>query len=278
MSSKQPDTSKAARIQADATKQAAELQLQAQREALALQDRLFGEQQNYLREQDEYNRGITQQNQQNYQPYIDAGQTGLGLLTGTVTDPNSWLNQQFTGENLENDPGYQFRRDQGQNALNQSLAAKGGLLSGAALKATEKFSQGLAGDEFSNAYQRFTNDRNNRYNQLANLSNLGLSGAQGFASGSPGSDFGNQMSNISSLYGSNVSNMLQNTAANQSDLLLSNAQQQAQYALMGQNNNSFLGGYGGVLGGAALGAMKGSAVPGVGTVMGGLIGGLSSLL
>jgi hypothetical protein len=274
MSSKQPDNSKAAQIQADATKEAAQLQAQAQREALAQQQLMFDQQLKYLSQQDEYNKGLTLQNQGNYQPYIDAGQGGLSSLTGAINDPNSWLNHTFGTQDMQNDEGYKFRLEQGQNSLNSSLAAGAGLLSGAALKATSQYNQGMASDEYNNAYQRFTNDRNNRYTQLNNLAGLGLAGAQGFAGGSPASTTGTQLSNVAGQYGQNVSNINTNGANAQSNLLLSNAQQQAQYALQGSGPSKGAG----FLSGAASGAMTGSAAGPWGALAGGVIGGLSSLL
>lgn len=55
---------------------------------------------------------------------------------------------------LQIDPGYQFRLQQGQQALERSAAARGGLLSGRALKDTADFSQGLASQEFGQAFAR----------------------------------------------------------------------------------------------------------------------------
>jgi hypothetical protein len=274
MSSKAPDTTKAAQIQADATSQAAQLQAQSQREALAQQKTMFDQQQAYMGQQDEYNKGITLQNQGNYKPYIDAGKGGLNSLTGAINDPNSWLNHTFGTQDMQNDAGYQFRLNQGQNSLNSSLASGAVLLSGSSLKATNNYNQGMASNEYNNAYQRFTNDRNNRFSQLNNLSSLGLAGAQGFAGGSPSSTNGTQLSNIAGQYGQNVSNITTNGANAQSNLLLSNAQQQAQYALQGSGPSkgaSFLNG-------AASGAMVGSAAGPWGSLAGGVIGGLSSLL
>lgn len=275
MGAKQPDTSKAAKITADATMEASRLQAQSQTEALAVQERMYGQQQGYLREQDDYNRGIVTQNQNNYKPYLEAGQGGLNSLNGAINDPNSWLNHTFGKADMQNDEGYQFRLAQGQTGLNNSLAAKNGLLSGAALKATSNYNQGMASDEYNNAYQRFTNDRNNRYSQLNNLAGMGLSGASGFAGGSPQSANGAQMANISGQYGSNVTGIMQNGANSQSNLIAANAQQQAQYAMQGQGGR----GFGGALMGAGSGALQGFSVGGpMGAAVGGILGGLSSLL
>ena len=55
---------------------------------------------------------------------------------------------------LEMDPGYAFRLAEGSKALERSQAARGGLLSGAAAKEMAGYSQGLASQEFGNAYNR----------------------------------------------------------------------------------------------------------------------------
>ena len=273
MSSKAPDTTGAAKIQADATAKAAQIQADSQAKALEQQKWMFEQQQQYLNQQDAYNKGITAQNQANYQPYINAGQAGLSALSNATTDPNSWLNHTFNQQDMTQDDGYQFRLQQGQNALNGSLAAQGGLLSGAALKAATNYNQGMASEEYNNAYQRFTNDRNNRYAQLNNLANYGLQGASGFAGGSPQSTTGTQLSNVAGNYGNNVSSIYQNGANAQSNLLLSNAQQQAQYAMYTSPSKGA-----GMLGGAASGAAMGSAFGPLGTAIGALGGALTSLL
>ena len=55
---------------------------------------------------------------------------------------------------LATDPGYQFRVQQGNNALTAALASRGMLNSGAALKEAMRMNQGYASDEFQNAYNR----------------------------------------------------------------------------------------------------------------------------
>lgn len=264
---KGPDVTGAARITAEATKYAADLQKQAQKEALEQQFLMFNKQQEYLGKQDEYNKGITIQNQANYRPYIDQGQKGLGLLSSAITDENSWLNKKFDASELQNDEGYQFRLQQGQSALNNSLAAKGGLLSGAAIKASNNYNQGFASNEYSQAYQRFTNDKNNRYNQLNNFSNLGLQGASGFAGGSPQSTSGTEMANVAGNYGNNVANMLTSGANAQSNIAMAGAQQQAQYA-MSSGGSSGIGSLLGGIAGAFIGGPKGVSA---GMALGGLL-------
>lgn len=78
-------------------------------------------------------------------PYEEAGRSGLNLLQQYLTgDPTS------TQARLEQSPGYQFRLNQGQNSIQNLLASRGGLKSGAAMKALEEFAQGTASQEFGN--------------------------------------------------------------------------------------------------------------------------------
>ena len=55
---------------------------------------------------------------------------------------------------LQATPGYQFQLQQGQQQLGQSAAARGGLLSGAQLKASQDYAQNQASTGFQNAWQR----------------------------------------------------------------------------------------------------------------------------
>jgi hypothetical protein len=56
--------------------------------------------------------------------------------------------------NFEADPGYQFRLDQGKRQIENSAAARGGLLSGGALKGLTEYNQGFASNEYMNVYNR----------------------------------------------------------------------------------------------------------------------------
>lgn len=58
---------------------------------------------------------------------------------------------------LENTPGYQFTLNQGQQALDRSAASRGLLLSGAQLKDSQSYGQGLA---MSNAWAPYINELN----------------------------------------------------------------------------------------------------------------------
>ena len=93
---------------------------------------------------------------------------GTGVGSGYFT-------QQYTPEEFAKgqDPGYQFRLAQGQEATNRMANMGGGMISGNALKGQEDYTQGLASGEFTNAFNRFQTGRTNIYNTLAGIAGLG---------------------------------------------------------------------------------------------------------
>jgi hypothetical protein len=74
---------------------------------------------------------------------------------------------------------------EGQKALERSAAARGGLLSGSAMKGTLGYAQGLASQEYQNAFNRYTSQRDTRYNMLRGLTDVGA-GAAGSMVGAAG--------------------------------------------------------------------------------------------
>lgn len=87
------------------------------------------------------------------------------------------LLQMFDADKFQKDPGYNFRLQEGEKALNRTLAAQGGLLSGAAIKAANRYNQDYATNEYTNAYNRYNNDQNTIYNRLMGVSNMGQNAA-----------------------------------------------------------------------------------------------------
>lgn len=92
-------------------------------------------------------------------------------------DPNGAqygsLLRNFTASDFTADPGYDFRLSEGLKGVNNSAAARGGLLSGAALKAASKYNQNFASNEYSNAYNRFQTNQTNQFNRLASIAGVG---------------------------------------------------------------------------------------------------------
>jgi hypothetical protein len=79
----------------------------------------------------------------------------------------------FGMQDFTADPGYAFRLSEGMKGLNAQAAARGGLISGAALKAATNYGQQAGSQEYQNAYNRY---QTNRTNQLAPLQSLTASG------------------------------------------------------------------------------------------------------
>ena len=117
-----------------------------------------------------------EQTRQDLAPYKQAGDSSLSQLMGQMT-PDGYFNQTYTGQDIYSDPSYQFRLQQGQDAIQSGAAAQGGLLSGATLKALQNYGQESASQEYGNAYNRFNADQTNRYNRLSNLVGIGQNAA-----------------------------------------------------------------------------------------------------
>jgi hypothetical protein len=109
------------------------------------------------------------------EPYINSGNASVDTLTGEVLNGN--LNRPFSLNDLQLDPGYQFRLGEGQKGITNNRAAGGMLQSGGTLKALDRYNQNFASSEFQNAYNRFTDAQNRRASQLFGLSGQGLTAA-----------------------------------------------------------------------------------------------------
>lgn len=74
-------------------------------------------------------------------------------FTPSEPPPDIFIDQADMGtvnpmDAVKQTPGYQFRMDEGQKALERSAAARSGILSGAQIKATERYGQDYATGEF----------------------------------------------------------------------------------------------------------------------------------
>jgi len=178
---------KAASTQASAAEQAQQLQATEAQNALNFQKQEFSTQ------------------QQNLQPWLQAGQGALGKLT------NLQPFQAPTGATEQNDPGYQFRLQQGQQALDNSAAAKGSLLSGNTLEAQQQYGQNYASNEYNNVYNRAFGQYQQNYNQLAGLAGTGQTAATNL--GQQGQQAAQNMGNIALTTGAQQGQQMNNAAA-----------------------------------------------------------------
>lgn len=137
----------------------------------------------------DFQKKIFNQNQANIAPYINAGGPAMGslqLLTGTNPGGNplmSPLTQPFTPtmQSLEQTPGYQFTKEQGLQATQNSYAAQGLGTSGAALKGAAQYSEGLAANTYQQQFQNYLQGQQQIYNMISGIAGTGASAAVGMA-------------------------------------------------------------------------------------------------
>lgn len=117
------------------------------------------------------------------------------LAKGGKASDFGYLTKKFGMEDYEADPGYAFRKAEGEKALSRAQAARGNFLSGAAIKDAQRFGQDIASDEFGKSYGRFMDYQNNLFSRLA-----GVSGAGQSAVGSLGSIGSQTAANMQNAY------------------------------------------------------------------------------
>lgn len=183
----------AAGTQANAAKSAQELQAQEAQNALDFQKQ-------------QYNTS-----QQELQPYYQAGTAALSQLAGGKL-PSF---QAPTAQQAQQTPGYQFELQQGENAVQNSAAARGNLLSGNTLAAEQQYGQGLASTNYQQAYNNALQTYNTNvigpYNRLSALAGIGQ---QAQATGAQqGQAAAGNIGNISLTSGAQQGQQINNAAA-----------------------------------------------------------------
>lgn len=109
-------------------------------------------------------------------PYATTGNTATTALNAGLAAGGDF-NKTPTMADITIDPGYAFRQQQAEQALARSAAARGGAVSGAALKDLNDYVQGSASQEYQNAFQRFQTSTQNRFGNLMTASNAGQAAA-----------------------------------------------------------------------------------------------------
>ena len=172
------------------------------------------------------------------EPFRQAGLTGQNMLLAQLQggpyasakfggvegyDPASAM-RNFGAGDFQADPGYAFRLSEGLKGMNATAAARGGLLSGNALRAGQEYGQQLGSQEYQNAFNRyqanraaqeqaygnafnrFQTERTNTLAPLQSLAGVGQSAtqqaqqaAQNYATGASGA-----LGNFGAAQGSNI--------------------------------------------------------------------------
>ena len=130
----------------------------------------------------------------NEQPYMNAGYGAsdtLSQLMGRSGTPgtnvgntglaNGYLTQQFNPSQaqMEAYPGYQFARDQGDQAVRNAGTPGAGALSGSTLKGLMDFNVGTANQFYGQYFNQFQQQQNNVFNRLSTIASLGQNAAAG---------------------------------------------------------------------------------------------------
>lgn len=165
-------------VGANASRKAASTQANAARDAAELQNEQY------------------QQTREDLAPYRAAGVNALGKLE-SMADYTP-----FSMDTFSKDPGYGFRLAEGQKALDRSAAARGGLISGGALRAATRYGQDMGSQEYTNAFNRYQIERNAKLAPYQSLAGVGQTTA-------------NQLGQFGAANAANVGNLMTGGAAAQ---------------------------------------------------------------
>jgi hypothetical protein len=192
-------------VGAKAADKASDAQLQATREAAALQE-----------------------------PFRQGGMAALNRLlelNGIGGNPQSAdygsAQKSFSMADYQADPGLEFRRSEGERALQRAASANGTFGSGKYLKDAMSYNSGLASQEYNNAFNRFQTSRASKLNPLQSLMGAGQTaantigdlktqGGNAQAAGTVGkaNAWGNALSQGASMYSANQDRAQENSLMN----------------------------------------------------------------
>ena len=180
---------------------------------------------------DPKNAGLLQQLQGQYTATQQGAGASSGIGRGSLMNYGMEQYKQDPGytpmvnslEELQATPGYQFQLEQGLQGVNNSAAARGGLLSGANMKAINDYAQGQASTGYASAWERaqnaYTNAFGRNQQKFTNLQSMANNGQN--AAGSQGNwamDVGKSLAGASTAYGNNMGSLAmaqgQNSANN----------------------------------------------------------------
>lgn len=177
-------------MQANAANAATQAQVEGQEKAIAAQQEQFEAQKEAL------------------EPWQQAGLEALQTIQQGIADGSFDLSQ-YGMDDLIQDPGYQFRLEQSQNALDRQAARAGKLISGDQLAGAADLAGQMASQEFGNAFARTASERDVRYNILQDVAGRGYGAATALAgvAGQQGQNIANAYTNIGAAQGQGAINV-----------------------------------------------------------------------
>jgi len=126
-------------------------------------------------------------------PFREAGLTAQNKLLdymGLSAGAGGKYARDFSMADYQADPGYAFRLSEGMKGLNATAAARGGLISGNALRAATQYGQEMGSQEYQNAYNRYQINRSNQLTPLQSVMGVGQTAAN--VMGTAGQNYANQ--------------------------------------------------------------------------------------
>ena len=228
-------------ISASGAQSAARTQADAANNAAALQKEQFDEQKRLL--EDYRQAGLTGQNR-----LMEL--LGLGDNTGSARFGQ--YARDFGMQDFQQDPGYTFRLKEGLDQIGSQARAQGGAGGGRTMMGIQKYAQGLASQEYGNAFSRYQTNRANQLQPLGSLMSSGQAAAAGQAAqaGQYGVNAGNMMGQAGQSIAAGQMGAA-NTMGNALGAMGSMYQQQQQQNQNQANFNSLFGNRGGVVAGNA---------------------------
>lgn len=135
------------------------------------------------------------------------------------------LLEPFTQEKFEADPGYQFRKEEAQKALERQMAAQGVTLGGAGLgninpqvaRAIIEQNQGLANQAYNEAFDRYNIGQSNIYNRLMGIAGMGQKST-------------GQMAGAGQIHATNVGQLQTGLASAQANMAAAQASQPSMFS------------------------------------------------
>lgn len=181
--------SDAAKVEAEAAKKAQDLEQQKAQAALDFQNNVWSG------------------TQAAEQPYQNLGSTSANSLAAL-------LKQGFKAPTLaeaEQTPGFQFRLQQGTQAIDENAAATGSLMSGNTGVALQNYGQGLAESAYQQDYQNALNTYMSNYQSLMGGTGAGLTSTGQL--GQFGQEAANTTANINMMTAQQQAQQINNAAA-----------------------------------------------------------------
>ncbi len=112
----------------------------------------------------------------------------------------------FTLADFQESPAYQFNLSQGEKAINKAAAARGNYYAPATLQSISKYSQGMASNEFQNAFSNYNTNLNNIWGRLSTMSGAGQNAA---------GNIGTNATQVAGQVGNNITGAANASAAGQ---------------------------------------------------------------